>query len=280
LKPEEAAATVAFVSSACLGGRRLKAKSPDQALLSVRHLGKQFGGLWALRDVELHVEPGQIRGLIGPNGAGKTTLLNIIGGAITPSTGTVDFSGRSIIGRRPHEVAALGIARTFQHLTLFGGMTVLENVMVGLHCRLSGPLSWRRVALNSETAACRAARELLEAFELDKIADDDVNGLSIAQRRRVELARALAVKPIMLLLDEPAAGLSVSDLAGLIATLRFLREQEGMSILLVEHVMDFVMEVCDRLTVLDFGEVLADGTPVEIRRHPRVIEAYLGRPPA
>lgn len=247
----------------------------SDTLLSARRVSKKFGGLWALRDITLDVKRGEIRGLIGPNGAGKTTLLNIIAGMIAPTSGSVEFNGETLTGRKPHEVAVLGISRTFQHLALFGGMTVLENVMVGFHYRLQGPVGWRRVP--SEATARRAARELLERFGLVKVAEEAIERLSIAERKLVELVRALASKPILLLLDEPAAGLSAGELRSLMHILRSLAQSDGTTIVLVEHIMDLVMGLCDQLTVLDFGEVLADGPPGDIRTDRRVIDAYLGK---
>jgi ABC-type branched-subunit amino acid transport system ATPase component len=245
-------------------------------LLAVQTVTKRFGGLAALKDVSLHVEAGEIRGLIGPNGAGKSTLLQVVSGFLSPTAGAVVIGGQTI-GRRPaHEVATLGVARTFQHLALFAGMTVLENVMVGLHRDVRGPRPWGRGAQASEVAAADMARALLRRHGLDDVADADIDALSVGQRKKVELVRALGTRPRLLLLDEPAAGLAPDEIRELIAALREIRDQQGLTIVVVEHIMELVMTVCDRITVLSFGEVLAEGTPGEVRADPRVIDAYLG----
>jgi ABC-type branched-subunit amino acid transport system ATPase component len=256
------------------------AVTPGEPLLSVRGVSKQFGGLWALRGVSLAVGRGEIRGLIGPNGAGKTTLLNVAAGMMAPTAGVVEIDGQAVTGRRPHEVAALGIARTFQHVMLFGGMTALENVLVGFHRRVTGPLASPDRTRLSEAGARQAAIELLRRFDLERAADQEVGKLSIATRKRLELVRVLALRPTLLFLDEPAAGLSSTEMQDLIGILRSLRDDDGITIVLVEHIMDLIMGVCDRLTVLSFGEVLAEGTPVDIRSNASVIEAYLGTQPA
>lgn len=240
----------------------------------------RFGGLRALHGVNLAVGRGEIRGLIGPNGAGKTTLLNVVAGAVSPTAGTVEFNGRILTGRSRHDVSAFGIARTFQNLALFGGMTVLENVMVGLHRQVAGPFSWPRRGGHGESWASEAAMALLQRFCLEPAAYLEVEKLSVADRKRVELVRALATKPTLLLLDEPAAGLSAVELRDLIELLRAVRRREGIAVILVEHNMELVMELCDRLTVLNFGEVLAEGAPAEVRSDSRVMEAYLGKLPA
>jgi branched-chain amino acid transport system ATP-binding protein len=246
------------------------------ALLVVQAVTKRFGGLAALKDASLQVEAGEIRGLIGPNGAGKSTLLQVVSGFLSPTTGAVIIAGQALSGRAAHAVAALGVARTFQHLALFAGMTVLENVMVALHRETRGPRPWRRRAAASEAAAADAARALLRHHGLDDVADADIDALSVGQRKRVELVRALATRPRLLLLDEPAAGLAPDEIKELIAALRELRDQRGLTIVVVEHIMELVMTVCDRITVLSFGEVLAEGTPEQVRADPRVIDAYLG----
>jgi ABC-type branched-subunit amino acid transport system ATPase component len=245
-------------------------------LLAVQTVTKRFGGLAALKDVSLQVEAGEIRGLIGPNGAGKSTLLQVVSGFLPPTAGAVVIAGQTLRGRAAHEVAALGVARTFQHLALFAGMTVLENVMVALHREVRGPQPWRRGPQASEAAAADKARALLRRHGLDDVADADIDALSVGQRKRVELVRALATRPRLLLLDEPAAGLAADEIKELIAALRELRDQARLTIVVVEHIMELVMTVCDRITVLSFGEVLAEGTPEEVRADPRVIDAYLG----
>jgi branched-chain amino acid transport system permease protein len=249
----------------------------NAALLTVRGITKRFGGLAALRDVSLQVDRGEIRGLIGPNGAGKSTLLHIVSGFVAPTTGTFALDGQALTGRKGHEVATRGVARTFQHLALFGGMTVLENVMVGLHRQMRGPLPWLDRGEDTETAGAEAARALLRRHGLDGVAGAEIDTLSVGQRKRVELVRALAARPRLLLLDEPAAGLAADEIKELIVSLRELRDRDGLTIVLVEHIMELVMSVCDRITVLSFGEVLAEGSPEHIRADAGVIDAYLGK---
>ena len=248
----------------------------SDVLLSVREVSKHFGGLWALRSVSLAVPRGEIRGLIGPNGAGKTTLLNVATGMTPPTTGIVEIDGQAVTRRRPHEVATLGIARTFQHTALFGGMTALENVLVGLHRRVKWPLGRSGRTFLSEERARDEAQALLQRFGLKGAADQEVRKLSIAAQKRLELVRAVALRPTLLFLDEPAAGLSSTEISDLIAVLRSLRDDDGVTIVIVEHIMDLIMEVCDQLTVLSVGEVLAEGSPADIRSNASVIEAYLG----
>ena len=248
-------------------------------MLALRGVTKQFGGLRALNGVSLEVTRSEIRGLIGPDGAGKTTLLNIISGVLASTGGSIELDGQPLTGRKSHEVSRLGIARTFQQLTLFGGMTVLENVMVGLHRQLDGPFSPVARRGRAESWGRDAALELLRRFGLESSADGPIDKLSVGERKRLELVRALATRPRVLLLDEPAAGLSPAEVKDLTGVLLDLRERDGITILLVEHIMEFVMGVCERITVLSFGEVLAEGTPDEIKTDPRVIEAYLGKRP-
>ena len=248
-------------------------------MLALRGVTKRFGGLSALNGVSLEVKRSEIRGLIGPNGAGKTTLLNIISGVLAPTGGGVELDGRPLTGKKSHEISRLGIARTFQQLALFGGMTVLENVMVGLHRRLGGLFGSVVRRDSSESWGRDTALELLRRFGLERSADEPIDKLSVGDRKRLELVRALATRPRVLLLDEPAAGLSPAEVKDLTGILLGLRDQDGITILLVEHIMEFVMGVSERITVLSFGEVLAEGTPDEIKADARVIEAYLGRRP-
>jgi branched-chain amino acid transport system ATP-binding protein len=252
----------------------------QEPLLRVRELSLQFGGVIALAGVSLDVEEGSIVGLIGPNGAGKTTLFNCISRLYTPNRGEIRFRGRSILGLPPHRIAPLGIGRTFQNLALFPRLSVLENVMIGAHCRsrsdfLSDALRLPRVGREERRVRARA-QELIAEFGLAAVAGTPVDALTFATQKRVELARALALEPALLLLDEPAGGLNHEEIEDLNRQIRALRDQRKLSVLLVEHHMQMVMAVSDRVVAFDFGRKIAEGTPEEVRSHPEVIRAYLG----
>jgi branched-chain amino acid transport system ATP-binding protein len=249
------------------------------SLLEVSGLSRSFGGLHAVKDVSFRVEKGTVKALIGPNGAGKTTLFNLVSGVLPPDRGTVTLRGEQVQGRGPHEIAARGVSRTFQQIRLFAQMSALENVMVGVHPRsragfVAGmfhlPSTWRE-----EREIRERAREALAFVGAADLAEADATSLSYGQQRSVELARALAAEPELLLLDEPAAGLNMRETAELARLIGRIRER-GITVLIVEHDMGLVMSVSDEVAVLSYGQKIADATPRAVQRDPEVIRVYLG----
>jgi branched-chain amino acid transport system ATP-binding protein len=254
---------------------------PVAPILDISNLGIKFGGLQALDDFSLQVHKGEIVGLIGPNGAGKTTVFNLLTNVYQPTKGGIKLTGKNTLGKTTHRVIKYGIARTFQNIRLFKSLSVLDNVRIGLHNSMNYSLLAACLRLPSywkqEKEATRLALELLSIFDMEEMSDATAGSLPYGAQRRLEIVRALAANPKVLLLDEPAAGMNPSETADLMRTIHDVRDKFDVAIILIEHDMSLVMGICERILVLNYGLIIAQGTPAEIRNNPMVVEAYLGQ---
>ena len=250
------------------------------AMLEVTSLGISFGGLRAVDELSMKIEEGGLVGLIGPNGAGKTTVFNMLTGVYRPTDGGIRLDGQNLIGKKPHDICKMGVARTFQNIRLFSKLTVLDNVKTGLHNEITYSLVESLFHVGSyrkkERAMNERAMELLGVFGLESVADYQAANLPYGKQRKLEIARALATNPKLLLLDEPAAGMNPNETAELMETIEVVRKRFGVTVLLIEHDMKLVSVICEYLYVLNFGRLLAEGTPGEVLKNPEVVTAYLG----
>ena len=251
------------------------------AMLEVTSLGISFGGLRAVDELSMKIEKGGLVGLIGPNGAGKTTAFNMLTGVYRPTDGGIRLDGQNLIGKKPHEICKMGVARTFQNIRLFKELSVIDNIKVGLHESMKYNLASSLIRLpnywKEEKKCTDRALELLDIFHMADLANVQAGSLPYGAQRRLEIMRALATSPKLLLLDEPAAGMNPSETAELTETIRRIRDEFNIAVLLIEHDMSLVMGICEGIAVLNFGRIIAKGTPDEIRSNPQVIEAYLGK---
>ena len=250
------------------------------ALLKAENVSEVFGGLKAVSDFNFYINPGELVGLIGPNGAGKTTAFNLFTGVYQPTTGQITFAGDSIVGLKPYQITQRGIARTFQNIRLFSELSVLDNVKIAFHSHVKYGMLQAVLRLGryfgEEERVEEESRRLLKIFHLEGQADETAKNLPYGAQRRLEIARALATKPKLLLLDEPAAGMNPQETKELMDMIRWIRREFGLTILLIEHDMSLVMGICERIYVLEYGTIIAEGTPDEIKKDPEVIRAYLG----